>query len=343
MNSQFVDYVKIYFTSGKGGDGVVSWRREKHVPKGGPDGGDGGRGGSIILKGNKQLWTLLDLKYRKFIKAGDGGNGSGQQRSGKDGEDEVLEVPLGTVVKDGETGEFFGEVMENGQLMVLIEGGYGGRGNVHFKSSTNQSPEYASPGGYRIERSFVLELKVLADVGFVGFPNAGKSTLLSVLTAAKPKIGNYPFTTLEPNLGIVRYRDGQSFVIADIPGIIEGAHEGKGLGVTFLRHIERNSILLFLIPADSEDPRKELEILNHELECYNPQLKNKDRLVVISKSDLMQKEDEKRIKKAMKGIDYLVISSAMNQGLEELKDRIWPLLQLEPTPLPDPLSDVFPE
>lgn len=329
MQSQFVDYVKIYFTSGKGGNGVVSWRREKHVPKGGPDGGDGGVGGSIILRGNSQLWTLLDLKYRKFIKAEPGNNGEGRLKSGKNGKDEVLDVPLGTVVKDGETEEFITEILEHGQEFVFIPGGRGGKGNAHFKSPTNQAPDFSQQGEEGSERSAILELKVLADVGLVGFPNAGKSTLLSVLTAAKPKIASYPFTTLEPNLGIVKYKGFTSFVMADIPGIIEGAHEGKGLGTTFLRHIERNSILLFMVPADTEDPAAEFKILSKELELYNPELKTKDRLYAISKTDLAEPETLTKWKKKLKKYDPVFFSSAVGEGLEELQDRIWDLLHRE--------------
>ncbi|MCB0843064.1 MAG: GTPase ObgE [Bacteroidetes bacterium] len=326
MSSQFVDHVRIYFTSGKGGNGAVSWRREKGVPKGGPDGGDGGKGGSIILRGNTQLWTLLDLKYRKYIKAEAGQNGSGQRKTGKSGQDEILEVPLGTVVKHAETGEFLAEVLEDGEEVVLLEGGHGGRGNWNFKSATNQVPDFATPGGDYTELTAVIELKVLADVGLVGFPNAGKSTLLSVVSEAKPKIGDYAFTTLIPNLGIVRYRDHRSFVMADIPGIIEGAHEGKGLGTQFLRHIERNSILLFLIPVDSEDIEKEYHILVKEVELYNKDLAHKPRLVVISKSDMIDEELEAEIRTEIPDLNPLFISSVAQKGLTQLKDRLWEML-----------------
>ena len=326
MSSQFVDHVRIYFTSGKGGNGAVSWRREKGVPKGGPDGGDGGKGGSIILRGNTQLWTLLDLKYRKYIKAEAGQNGSGQRKTGKSGQDEILEVPLGTVVKNAETGEILAEVLEDGEEVVLLEGGHGGRGNWNFKSATNQVPDFATPGGDYTELTAVIELKVLADVGLVGFPNAGKSTLLSVVSEAKPKIGDYAFTTLIPNLGIVRYRDHRSFVMADIPGIIEGAHEGKGLGTQFLRHIERNSILLFLIPVDSEDIEKEYHILVKEVELYNKDLAHKPRLVVISKSDMIDEELEAEIRAEIPDLNPLFISSVAQKGLTQLKDRLWEML-----------------
>lgn len=326
MQNQFVDYVKIYFTSGKGGNGAVAWRTEKSVPKGGPDGGDGGKGGSIILKGNTQLWTLLDLKYRKFIKAAPGQNGSGGNKTGKRGKDEVLEVPLGTVVKNAETGEIIGEVLEDGEELVLVPGGNGGRGNTSFKSPTNQVPEYASPGGDASELIAIIELKVLADVGLVGFPNAGKSTLLSVISAAKPKIGDYAFTTLVPNLGIVAYRDHQSFVMADIPGIIEGAHEGKGLGTQFLRHIERNSILLFMVPVDSDDIRQEYEILVKELTLYNPDLVHTPRLIAISKCDMIDEELQLEIEQLMEGLPVIFISAVTQQGLTQLKDKLWQLL-----------------
>lgn len=328
--SPFVDHVQIYFTSGKGGDGIVHWRREKHVSKGGPDGGDGGRGGHIILEADSQLWTLLDLKYRKFIKAEAGQNGGGANKTGRDGKDEVLKVPLGTTVHNAETGDFIGEVTEHGQRLVLLEGGHGGKGNWHFRSASNQVPTHCTPGGYAQELVVVLELKVLADVGLVGFPNAGKSTLLSVLSAAKPKIADYPFTTLVPNLGIVRYRDFQSYVMADIPGIIEGASEGRGLGITFLRHIERNSILLLMIAADCEDHVAEYKTLKKELKAYNPELLDKKMLTVITKSDLVDaktmKEIQGRLKKSAKGAEVMAISSVAHVGLEALNDRIWALL-----------------
>jgi GTP-binding protein len=324
MKSPFVDHVILYLTSGKGGDGVVSWRREKFVEKGGPDGGDGGKGGSIIAKGNAQMWTLLDLRYRKYIQAENGSNGQGAKRKGKSGKNEILEVPLGTVIYDADTNELLGEILEDGQELVLVEGGKGGLGNWHFRSSTNQTPDFAQKGEPAKERKVILELKVLADVGLVGFPNAGKSTLLSVLTSAKPEIADYPFTTLVPNLGIVKYKDFQSFAIADIPGIIEGAHEGKGLGIQFLRHIERNAVLLFLIPATSENPTQELKILKNELHQYNEELDFKDHLVAISKCDLV---DEKTLKKLKKSFpDAVFISSVTQLNLEVLKDRLWELL-----------------
>ncbi|MEO0469533.1 MAG: GTPase ObgE [Bacteroidota bacterium] len=328
MQSQFVDYVKIYFTSGKGGNGAVSWRREALVPKGGPDGGDGGRGGHIILKGNTQLWTLLDLKYRKFIKAEHGVNGSGARKTGRSGKDEILEVPLGTVVKDAETGEIVGEVVEDGEELVLLEGGHGGKGNWHFRSPTNQAPEFATNGGSAKELTAIIELKVLADVGLVGFPNAGKSTLLSVVSEAKPKIGDYAFTTLVPNLGIVRYRDSGSFVMADIPGIIEGAHTGRGLGTHFLRHIERNSVLLFLVPVDADDIKKEYDVLLNEVSQYNPDLLKTPRLLGISKRDMIDDELEAEMAAELKDltIPYLFFSSVAHQRLDQLKDAMWRIL-----------------
>ncbi|MEZ4776978.1 MAG: GTPase ObgE [Bacteroidia bacterium] len=326
MQSQFVDHVRIYFTSGSGGNGAVSWRREKHVPKGGPDGGDGGKGGSVILKGNTQLWTLLDLKYRKFIKAQPGQNGSGGCKTGKDGKDEILEVPLGTVITNAETGERIGEIVTDGEELVILEGGHGGRGNYQFKSATHQAPDFATPGGDPQELTAIIELKMLADVGLVGFPNAGKSTLLSVLSEAKPKIGDYAFTTLVPNLGIVRYRGHQSFVMADIPGIIEGAHAGKGLGTHFLRHIERNSVLLFMVPVDAEDIRKEYNILLQELELYNPHLLDTPRLIALTKSDMIDDELEAEIAAQLTDLPCVFISAIANKGLMPLKDRLWKLL-----------------
>ena len=326
MASTFVDYVKIFFRSGKGGDGVITWRKEKFVPKGGPNGGDGGAGGSIILRGNAQMWTLLDLKYRKHIRAEAGANGQSQRKTGKSGADEVLNVPLGTLAKDAETGEVLGEITEDGEELLLIPGGKGGKGNFHFKSPTNQTPEFATSGKPAIERTIILELKVLADVGLVGFPNAGKSTLLSVVSEAKPKIGDYPFTTLIPNLGIVRYRKHTSFVMADIPGIIEGAHAGKGLGIQFLRHIERNSILLFMIPADADDYRKEFEILLKEVELYNEDLVYKPRLIAITKSDMIDDELEAEILSELSDLNPLFISSIAQKGLMQLKDKIWQML-----------------
>ena len=323
----FVDYVKMHLTSGKGGQGSAHLRREKYIPKGGPDGGDGGRGGHIILRGNPNLWTLYHLKFKRHYKAGYGGAGSKQTSTGADGEDVIVEVPLGTVVRDSETQNIILEITEDGQEFIIARGGKGGLGNDHFKSSTNQTPRYAQPGLDGVEVDITLELKVLADVGLVGFPNAGKSTLLSVVTAAKPKIANYEFTTLKPNLGIVKYRDHQTFVMADIPGIIEGAHEGKGLGHRFLRHIERNSTLLFLIPADSKDISKEYDILLNELKQHNPELLDKERLLVIPKSDMLDDELQTELEKEIpKSIPHLFISSVAQKGLSELKDTLWKML-----------------
>ncbi len=326
----FVDYVKIYVSSGKGGKGSSHLHREKFIEKGGPDGGDGGRGGHVILKGNKNLWTLFHLKFTKHVKAGHGGDGGSSRSTGHDGEDKIIEVPLGTVVKDMETEEVLFEITEHDEQKILVRGGKGGLGNWHFRSATNQTPRYAQPGMPVEEKDVILELKVLADVGLVGFPNAGKSTLLSVLTSAKPKIADYPFTTLKPNLGIVAYRDFQSFVMADIPGIIEGAAEGKGLGHYFLRHIERNSTLLFLIPADANDIKKEYDILLDELKRYNPEMLQKDRLVVISKCDMLDEELQAELKTeldaAFKKTAYMFISSVAQQGLQELKDKLWQML-----------------
>lgn len=324
MATNFVDYVRIHCKSGKGGAGSRHMRREKYIPKGGPDGGDGGRGGHVILKGNKQMWTLLHLKYRKHIKAGHGDAGSGNLKTGSQGEDVYLDVPLGTVAKDGETGEILFEITEEGEEKIVMRGGRGGLGNNHFKTSTNRTPEYAQPGEDHREGWIILELKVLADVGLVGFPNAGKSTLLSVLSAAKPEIADYPFTTLTPNLGIVAYRGHQSFIMADIPGIIEGAHEGKGLGHRFLRHIERNSLLLFLVPADADSIRKEYEILENELRMYNPELLDKQRILAISKADMLDDIMKDQMKSDIPdNIPHVFISSVAQQGLEELKDCIW--------------------
>lgn len=323
----FIDYVKIFVQSGNGGPGSMHFRREKYVPKGGPDGGDGGRGGHIILRGNKQLWTLLHLKYRKHIKAQHGEGGKGALCSGKQGEDIVLEVPLGTVAKDAETGEKEIEILEDGQEVVWLAGGIGGLGNNHFKTSTNQAPHYAQPGRQGVEGWKILELKVLADVGLVGFPNAGKSTLLSVLSAAKPEIADYTFTTLVPNLGVVSYRDNYSFVMADIPGIIEGASKGKGLGLRFLRHIERNTVLLFMIPADCNDHKKEYKILEKELKAYNPELTHKKRVLAISKSDLLDEDLKQWIRKEFpKKLDVLFISSHTQEGLITLKDVLWKVM-----------------
>jgi GTP-binding protein len=325
--SNFVDYVKIFFRSGKGGAGSPHLRREKFVAKGGPDGGDGGRGGHIILKGNAQLWTLLHLRYKKHIFATSGEAGGQQESTGANGKDILVEVPLGTVAKDAETGEFLFEITEDGQEIVLLEGGRGGLGNCHFKSATNQTPRYAQSGEEGIEGWFILELKILADVGLVGFPNAGKSTLLSVVSAAKPEIADYPFTTLVPNLGFVQYRDMQSFVMADIPGIIEGAHEGKGLGLRFLRHIERNSMLLFMVPCDSDDINKEYKTLLNELEEYNPELLDKNRILAITKADMLDDELIEEMKKDLPDIPYIFISSVAQKGIQELKDMIWKELQ----------------
>ena len=325
-DSNFVDYVKIFCRSGKGGSGSAHLRREKYVPKGGPDGGDGGRGGHVILRGNKQLWTLIHLKYRKHVFAGNGMPGASSMKTGAEGKDIYLEVPLGTVAKNAETGKQLLEITDDGEEKILLKGGRGGLGNVHFKSAVNQTPRYAQPGEPEMEDWFVLELKVLADVGLVGFPNAGKSTLLSVVSAAKPKIADYPFTTLVPNLGIVAYRDHQSFVMADIPGIIEGAHEGKGLGDRFLRHIERNSVLLFLVPADSGDVMNEYRVLLNELEKYSPELLDKDRVLAISKSDLLDDELMDELSREIDYKPYVFISSVSGMGIEKLKDILWEAL-----------------
>jgi GTP-binding protein len=323
----FVDYIKVYASSGKGGRGSAHLHREKFITKGGPDGGDGGRGGHIILRGNKDMWTLFHLKFKKHFRAEQGGDGSKSRSTGKDGTDIYVDVPLGTIVRDSETAEIIFEITKNGEERILLEGGMGGRGNWHFKSSTNQTPRYAQPGIDGLEGWFQIELKILADVGLVGFPNAGKSTLLSVITAAKPKIADYAFTTLKPNLGIVDYREYKSFVMADIPGIIEGAAEGKGLGHRFLRHIERNSTLLFLIPADSDDIHKEYEILLNELKKHNPELLDKQRLLAISKTDMLDEELQEEIKNELPtGIPFVFISSIAQLGLQELKDKLWKML-----------------
>ena len=323
----FVDYIKVYASSGKGGRGSAHLHREKFITKGGPDGGDGGRGGHIILRGNKDMWTLFHLKFKKHFRAEQGGDGSKSRSTGKDGTDIYVDVPLGTIVRDSETAEIIFEITENGEEKILLEGGMGGRGNWHFKSSTNQTPRYAQPGIDGLEGWFQIELKILADVGLVGFPNAGKSTLLSVITAAKPKIADYAFTTLKPNLGIVEYREFKSFVMADIPGIIEGAAEGKGLGHRFLRHIERNSTLLFLIPADSDDIHKEYEVLLNELKKHNPELLDKQRLLAISKTDMLDEELQEEIKNELPtGIPFVFISSLAQIGLQELKDKLWKML-----------------
>ncbi|HET8886483.1 MAG TPA: GTPase ObgE [Salinimicrobium sp.] len=325
----FVDYVKIHISSGNGGKGSSHLHREKFIEKGGPDGGDGGRGGHVILRGDKNLWTLLHLKYKRHLKAGHGEHGSKQRSSGADGEDIIIDVPLGTVIRDTETEKIIHEITEDGQQLIVAEGGKGGLGNWHFKSSTNQTPRYAQPGIPGEEKDITIELKVLADVGLVGFPNAGKSTLLSVVTAAKPKIADYEFTTLKPNLGIVEYRDFKTFVIADIPGIIEGAAEGKGIGHRFLRHIERNSVLLFLIPADAPDVKKQYDILLDELKRYNPEMLDKERLVAISKSDMLDKELQQEMEAQLDEelpLEYIFISSVAQKGLMELKDKLWLML-----------------
>lgn len=323
-SSNFIDHVRFCSRSGSGGPGSVHFRREKHVPKGGPDGGNGGRGGHIILRGNRQLWTLLHLRYKKHAIAENGKPGEGGKRSGAEGQDVILEVPLGTIARDAESGEKRVEILEDGQELILTPGGKGGLGNDNFKTATNQTPHYAQPGEPGIEEWIVLELKVLADVGLVGFPNAGKSTLLSVLSEAKPEIANYPFTTLVPNLGVVGYRDHKSFVMADIPGIIEGAAEGKGLGIRFLRHIERNSILLFMIPADSDDIKKEYGILLNELTQYNPELLDKQRILAITKSDMLDEELMEEMKKEIPTeLPSIFISSVAQKNLDSLKDMIW--------------------
>lgn len=332
-SSSFIDYVKIYCRSGKGGAGSMHFHRAKYVPKGGPDGGDGGRGGHIILRGNRNLWTLLHLKYQKHIFATDGGSGGPSRSFGKDGEDKIIEVPCGTVVYNGDTGEFMCEVKEHQEEIILFRGGKGGLGNWHFRTATNQAPRYAQPGEPCMEANVILQLKVLADVGLVGFPNAGKSTLLSVVSAAKPEIADYPFTTLTPQLGIVSYRDNQSFCMADIPGIIEGAAEGRGLGLRFLRHIERNAVLLFMVPVITEDIKREYEILLAELEKYNPQLLTKARILAISKCDIADPEIdlEKLTKQLVAELDIPVItfSSASGMGITELKDILWEELNKE--------------
>jgi GTP-binding protein len=324
----FIDYVKICARSGKGGAGASHFRREKHVPKGGPDGGDGGRGGHIILRGSTQMWTLLHLKYRKHVLAQDGSNGEGGNRFGKQGDDVILDVPLGTIARYDESSEVLIEITEDGQEEILVKGGMGGLGNSHFKNSTNQSPMYAQPGIEGLEEWMILELKLLADVGLVGFPNAGKSTLLSVVSAAKPKIANYAFTTLTPNVGVVLYRDFKSFVIADIPGIIEGAAEGKGLGTRFLRHIERNSVLLFMVPCDVDDINNAYDILLEELRRYNPDLLDKKRLLAISKSDMLDEELMKEMSATIdRDIPFVFISSVSQYNLDKLKDKLWELIQ----------------
>lgn len=322
--SNFVDYVKIYCRSGKGGAGSAHLHRAKYTPKGGPDGGDGGRGGHIILRANRNYWTLLHLRYERHVYAGNGEPGTANRSTGKDGEDRVIEVPCGTVVFDAGTGEYLCELTDDGQEIVLLKGGRGGLGNWHFRSATNQTPRYAQPGEPSIERAVVLELKLLADVGLVGFPNAGKSTLLAAVSAAKPKIADYPFTTMEPNLGIVSYRENRSFVMADIPGIIEGASEGKGLGLRFLRHIERNAVLLFMVPADADDIRREYEILLGELTAYNPDLLDKQRILAVSKCDMLDDELLAALRqKVPSDVPVVYISSVTGQGIAELKDCLW--------------------
>ncbi len=324
--TNFVDYVRMYLKSGNGGPGSTHLRHEKSMMKGGPDGGDGGRGGHIILRGNAQMWTLIHLKYKRHVFAGHGESGGRQRSFGADGEDIILDVPLGTIVKDAETEEIICEITEDGEEKIVMKGGRGGQGNAHFKTSTLQTPRFAQPGEPLEEGWRILELKILADVGLVGFPSAGKSTLLSVVSAAKPKIADYPFTTLVPNLGIVSYRDNKSFVMADIPGIIEGAHEGRGLGLRFLRHIERNSMLLFMVPADSKDHLKEYNILLKELEEYNPELLDKQRLLAICKADLLDSELMAEISKEFKKIPHIFISSITGYNIPELKDKIWQMM-----------------
>ncbi|MBG39436.1 MAG: GTPase ObgE [Cryomorphaceae bacterium] len=330
-SDNFVDYVKIHVKSGNGGGGSTHFRREKYIPKGGPDGGDGGRGGHVYLRGNKQLWTLLHLKFKKHVKADHGAHGSSNLKTGSQGKDVYIDVPLGTIVRDDESDEVLFEITDDGEERILQRGGRGGLGNNNFKSSTHQTPRHAQPGEPGIEGWKVLELKILADVGLVGFPNAGKSTLLSVVSAAKPEIGDYPFTTIRPNLGIVSYRDHRSFVMADIPGIIEGASQGKGLGYRFLRHIERNSLLLYMVPADADDIAEEYRILKSELKAYNSELLHKESILAITKSDMLDREleDEIRVEldHRLSGINYLFISSVAQSGIVELKDEIWKLLQ----------------
>lgn len=324
--SNFVDYVKIYCRSGNGGRGSTHYHREKYIPKGGPDGGDGGHGGHVILRANTNYWTLIHLRYARHVFAEHGESGSGARKTGKSGSDVYIDVPVGTVVYDAETGEFLCDVSEPGQEVILLKGGRGGLGNWNFRTATNQTPRFSQPGEPLEERTIIMELKLLADVGLVGFPNAGKSTLLSVVSAAKPKIADYPFTTLEPNLGIVSYRDGRSFVMADIPGIIEGASQGKGLGLRFLRHIERNAVLLFLVPADSDDIHNEYKVLLNELAQYNPELLDKQRVLAISKSDMLDEELMAEIRLDLPEIPVVFISSVVGTGLTELKDRLWEVL-----------------
>ena len=330
MESNFVDYVKICCRSGKGGRGSMHMHRAKYVPNGGPDGGDGGRGGHVFLRGNHNYWTLLHLRYERHVFATHGGNGGKSGSTGADGEDRYIDVPCGTVVYNAETGEYICDVTEDGQIVMLLKGGRGGLGNKHFATSTNQAPRFAQPGEPMRELTIILELKLLADVGLVGFPNAGKSTLLSALSSARPKIAGYPFTTLEPSLGIVSYRDGQSFVMADIPGIIEGAAEGKGLGLRFLRHIERNSLLLFMVPGDTDDIRKEYEILLNEVKTFNPELLDKQRVLAITKTDLLDEELQQMLAEDLpEDLPHVFISAVANKGLMELKDILWLALNSE--------------
>lgn len=338
--SNFVDYVKIYCRSGKGGRGSAHMRRTKYIPNGGPDGGDGGRGGHVILRGNRNYWTLLHLRYQRHVFAGNGGNGGPNRCFGKDGDDVYVEVPCGTVVYDAENGDYICDVTEHGQEVVLLKGGRGGLGNWHFKTPTRQAPRFAQPGEPMLERTVIMELKLLADVGLVGFPNAGKSTLLSKLSAAKPKIADYPFTTLEPNLGIVPYHDGKSFVMADIPGIIEGASEGRGLGLRFLRHIERNSILLFMVPADADDITAEYGILMNEITNFNPDLLDKHRVLAITKSDMLDTELMDEIEKSLPDVPHIFISSFTGLGLQQLKDMLWRELNEESNKLASSIETV---
>lgn len=338
--SNFVDYVKIYCRSGKGGRGSAHMRRTKYIPNGGPDGGDGGRGGHVILRGNRNYWTLLHLRYQRHVFAGNGGNGGPNRCFGKDGDDVYVEVPCGTVVYDAENGDYICDVTEHGQEVVLLKGGRGGLGNWHFKTPTRQAPRFAQPGEPMLERTVIMELKLLADVGLVGFPNAGKSTLLSKVSAAKPKIADYPFTTLEPNLGIVPYHDGKSFVMADIPGIIEGASEGRGLGLRFLRHIERNSILLFMVPADADDITAEYGILMNEITNFNPDLLDKHRVLAITKSDMLDTELMDEIEKSLPDVPHIFISSFTGLGLQQLKDMLWLELNEESNKLASSIETV---
>ncbi len=334
--SNFVDYVKIYCRSGKGGKGSTHMHRAKYMPKGGPDGGDGGRGGHVILRGNRNYWTLLHLKFNRHVIAGNGENGSQNKSTGKKGQDKIIEVPCGTVVYNAETGEYVCDVTDDGQKVILLRGGKGGWGNVHYATATRQAPDFAQPGEPMQEMTVILELKLLADVGLVGFPNAGKSTLLASITAAKPKIANYPFTTMEPNLGIVNYRDGKSFVMADIPGIIEGAAEGRGLGLRFLRHIERNSLLLFMVPADADDIAKEYDILLNELVKFNPDMADKTRVLAITKCDMLDQELMDEIEPTLpEGIPHVFISSISGLGIQVLKDILWEELNSEKNMLRD--------